>query len=88
MKPPPFSYHDPATLQQAIDLPNLVARGDSFSSEPARYPPGVVEALATRGIVFRATGGENSGLHGVIVRDGGRLEGGADSRREGVARGF
>ena len=76
------------TMQQAIDLPNLVARGDSFTSEPARYPPGVVEALAERGIVFRATGGENSGLHGVIVRDGGRLEGGADSRREGVARGF
>ncbi|MDH4385614.1 MAG: gamma-glutamyltransferase [Caulobacter sp.] len=76
------------TLQQAIDLPNLVARGDSFSSEPARFPPGVVEALATRGIVFRANGGENSGLHGVIVREGGRLEGGADPRREGVARGF
>lgn len=73
-------------LQAAFDLPNLVARGERFSSEPERYPPGVVEALAQRGIVF-AGGGETSGLHGVVARPGG-LEGAADSRREGVARGY
>jgi gamma-glutamyltranspeptidase/glutathione hydrolase len=76
------------TMQQAIDLPNLVAKDASFSSEPERFAPGVVEALAERGIELRSGGGENSGLHGVIVREGGRLEGGADSRREGVARGL
>lgn len=75
------------TMQQAIDLPNLVARGEVFSSEPERFAPGVVEALAARGIVFRAGGGETSGLHGVIARPDG-LEGGADSRREGVAAGL
>lgn len=74
------------TMQGAFDLPNLVARGDRFSSEPDRYPAGVVEALKARGVVFTNTGGENSGLHGVIVRSGGVYDGGADDRREGVAK--
>ena len=74
------------TLQQAFDLPNLVARGDRFSSEPDRFPAGVVDGLKARGVVFSNTGGENSGLHGVIVRPGGVYEGGADDRREGVAK--
>lgn len=75
------------SMQQAIDLPNLIARGESFASEPDRYAPGVVDALAARGIVFRGAGGEGSGLHGIIRRAGG-YEGGADPRREGVARGY
>jgi gamma-glutamyltranspeptidase / glutathione hydrolase len=75
------------SMQDAINLPNLVARGDSFTSEPARYPPGVVEALAAKGVVFRPGFNEESGLHGIVVKDG-HLEGGADPRREGVARGF
>jgi len=75
------------SMQDAINLPNLVARGDSFTSEPARYPPGVVDALAAKGVVFRPGFNEESGLHGIVVRDG-HLEGGADPRREGVARGF
>jgi gamma-glutamyltranspeptidase/glutathione hydrolase len=74
------------SMQQAFDLPNLVARGDRFSSEPDRYPAGVVDGLKARGLVFNNTAGENSGLHGVIVRPGGVYEGGADSRREGVAK--
>jgi len=74
------------TMQQAIDLPNLVARGDRFSSEPDRYPAGVVDGLKARGLTFNNTAGENSGLHGVIVRPGGVYEGGADPRREGVAK--
>jgi len=75
------------SIQDAINLPNLVARGDSFSSEPERYPPGVVDALAAKGVVFRPGFGEDSGLHGIVVKDG-HLEGAADPRREGVAKGF
>lgn len=76
------------TMQEAINLPNLIARGANVSGEADRFAPGVVAAMAARGLVLKSSGGENSGLHGVIVREGGRLEGGADPRREGVARGF
>jgi len=75
------------SLKDAIELPNLVARGERFSSEPARYPPGVVEGLAARGLVFNNTAGEASGLQGVAMTPNG-LIGAADSRREGVAKGF
>ena len=74
-------------LQKAVDLPNMVARGNSFSSEAARYEPGVVEGLTKLGLTIRAGSQENSGVHGVAVRNG-RLEGAADPRREGVAKGF
>lgn len=76
------------TMQEAINLPNLIARGNNVSGEADRFAPGVVAALAEKGLVIKSNGGENSGLHGVIVREGGRLEGGADPRREGVARGL
>lgn len=74
-------------MQEAFNLPNLIARGDSFASEPARYAPGVVDALAAKGVVFRGSGGEGSGLHGVMMTPQG-LVGGADERREGVVKGF
>jgi gamma-glutamyltranspeptidase/glutathione hydrolase len=74
-------------IQDAIALPNLIARGDSFAAEPEKFAPGVVEALAAKGVVFRGSGGEGSGLHGVVVTPQG-LQGGADPRREGVAKGF
>lgn len=73
------------SLQDAVNLPNLIARGPTTSAEVSRFPPGVVEALAARGLTLRTGGGEDSGLHGVAVRSG-RLEGAADPRREGVAR--
>jgi len=75
------------TMQQSVALPNLVAIGDNFISEPEKYPPGVVEGLAAKGVVLKpGRGVEDSGLHGVIARPNG-LEGGADPRREGVAIG-
>jgi gamma-glutamyltranspeptidase/glutathione hydrolase len=75
------------SVQDAIDLPNLVALGDFYASEPAKLAPGVVDALAARGVNLKGGfAGEGSGLHGIVLR-GGALQGGADPRREGVARG-
>jgi len=74
------------SMQDAIALPNLIARGSSVTGEADRFAPGVVNALAERGLVLKSSGGENSGLHGIIVREGGKLEGGADPRREGIAK--
>jgi gamma-glutamyltranspeptidase/glutathione hydrolase len=74
------------TMQQAIELPNLYARSGDFFGEVSKFPPEVLAALAARGVVVKSGRGEESGLHGVIVRAGGTLEGGADPRREGVWR--
>lgn len=73
-------------MQSAIDLPNLVARGPDFNGEAQKFAPGVVEGLAARGVEVKRGSGEESGLHGVIFRAGGVIDGGADSRREGQAR--
>ncbi|MGK6324569.1 gamma-glutamyltransferase [Sphingomonas sp. DT-51] len=70
-------------MQQAIALPNLIARGGSFQGEADRFAPAVREGLAARGVVVRPGQGEDSGLHGILVRDHGRLDGGYDPRREG-----
>jgi gamma-glutamyltranspeptidase/glutathione hydrolase len=72
------------TMQEAIDLPNLIARGEQFGAETSRFSPALIEGLRARGATLTPGRGEGSGLHGVIVREGGRLEGGADPRREGV----
>ena len=71
-------------VDQGIALPNLVARGPTFSGEASRLPPAVLEGLTARGIELRSGWGEDSGVHGVLWRNG-RLEAGADPRREGVA---
>jgi len=74
------------TLQQAIELPNLVARGEDYFGEVAKFPPEVQAGLAERGITVKAGRGEESGLHGLVLHDDGRVEGAADPRREGVWR--
>jgi len=73
-------------LQQAIDLPNLIARGADFFGEVSKFPPEIQAALAERGIVIKSGRGEESGLHGVVLHDDGSTEGAADPRREGVYR--
>ncbi len=74
------------SVQDAINLPNLVALGDFYAAEPSKFAPGVVAALASRGVMVKGGfAAEGSGLHGIVLRDG-KLEGGADPRREGVAK--
>lgn len=72
-------------VADAIALPNLVARGSSFNGEASRFAPPILAAMAERGVTVRGGSGENSGLHGVMLRNGG-FDGGADPRRDGVAR--
>ena len=74
------------SLEQAIELPNLIARGDTFSGEIAKFPPPLLAGLRERGIELKSGHAENSGLHGVVRLADGSYEGAADSRREGVAR--
>lgn len=72
--------------REAIELPNVVARG-AVSIEKGRMDARMVAELAARGQVFREVrGAEASGLHAVLLTPGGQLLGGADSRRDGVAR--
>ena len=75
-------------MQEVAALPNLVSRGEIYSAEVQFLPPEVVEQLAAKGVVLKPAGlGEASGVHGIVKRKGG-YEGGADPRREGVARGY
>ena len=70
-------------MQAAIALPNLVARGKSFGGEVTRFSPEVLAGLRARGIDLKPGQGEDSGVHGVLIRDG-KIDGGYDPRREGV----
>lgn len=76
-------------VQAAFDLPNLVARGDGFGADTERFSEDLRTGLAARGVALQPNASENSGLHGAMWRqgaDGWAWDGGADDRREGVAR--
>ncbi len=72
--------------QQAVDLPNMIARGPLIA-EVSRADPALLEQLAAKGHAFRSNrgAGEGSGLHAVRALPDGRLVGAADTRREGRA---
>ena len=72
--------------QQAVELPNMIARGP-IEAETSRADPPMLETLTGMGHVFRGgrNQGEGSGLHAVRVMPDGRLAGAADPRREGKA---
>ncbi|HEY1492075.1 MAG TPA: gamma-glutamyltransferase [Steroidobacteraceae bacterium] len=74
------------SLAQAIELPNLIARSDTYSGEMSRFSPALLAGLRERGIEVKPGHAENSGLHAVLRHADGNYEGAADSRREGVAR--
>ena len=71
-------------LHEAIELPNVIARGDEYFGEVAKLAPGIAEALAARGVVLKSGRGEESGLHGLVINADGSVTGVADSRREGT----
>jgi gamma-glutamyltranspeptidase/glutathione hydrolase len=70
-------------MQQALAEPNLVARGPNFQGEVDKFSPHVLEGLGARGIDLKPGQGEDSGVTGVLIRNG-KIDGGADPRREGV----
>ena len=70
-------------MQQALAAPNLVARGPRFNGEVTKFSPEMLSALRSKGIDLKPGQGEDSGVHGVLIRDG-RIDGGYDPRREGV----
>jgi len=74
-------------MAQALALPNLICLGNYYIGEVSKFSPEVTAGLKARGVVIRSGFGEDSGLHGIAAKAGG-YEGGADPRREGVARGF
>ncbi len=74
------------SAQQAVDFPNLVARGAKVRVEVSVDPGKEIAAdLRSRGYTVQEREGENSGLHVIVVRPDG-LDGAADVRREGAVR--
>jgi len=72
------------SMQAAIELPNLIARGNDVAGEVDRFSPEVLAGLREKGINLEPGRAENSGLHGLLRKPDGTLEGGADPRREGI----
>jgi gamma-glutamyltranspeptidase/glutathione hydrolase len=72
------------SMQDAINLPNVVARGEQVRIEQARMEPAVWDGLTTMGYKLLASSGEESGLNGFLRGKDGSFGGGSDPRREGV----
>lgn len=73
-------------LQHVIELPNVVGRDPRLHAELSRMLPWVRDSLRALGLPFIEPQGEDSGLHGLAFRGPGRIEGGADARRDGAWR--
>ena len=72
------------SVQEAINFPNIIARGQSVRVEVGVEPgPALSAALTEYGYQVRESQGENSGLHVILVSEHG-LEGAADPRRLGT----
>ncbi|MEM8510871.1 gamma-glutamyltranspeptidase/glutathione hydrolase [Massilia sp. MP_M2] len=76
-------------MQQAIALPNFGSRNGPTELERGRFPDATLDVLRARGHAIRVSE-QTSGLHGierVVVKGVPMWFGGADPRREGIARG-
>ena len=70
--------------QDAIDLPNMVAKTDRIRIERHRAAPELIKALRDFGYDVFESEGEISGLSAILKLSDGSLLGGADPRREGT----
>jgi gamma-glutamyltranspeptidase/glutathione hydrolase len=70
--------------QDAVNLPNVVARGDTVRIESDRASEAFIANMRERGFDVQESAGENSGLSVVVRHASGQLEGGVDPRREGT----
>jgi gamma-glutamyltranspeptidase/glutathione hydrolase len=74
------------SAQDAVDHPNIVARGETVRVEISVAPgQAIADDLKARGYPVQEREGENSGLHMIVVRED-SLDGAADKRREGIVR--
>ncbi len=72
--------------QEAIELPNVIARNGTIRLEENRLDEDIITGLEARGHKVTRSKGEISGLHIILRNADGSYTGGADPRREGVAR--
>ena len=73
------------TAQESVELPNIIARGDTIVVEKdVAGGPEAAEALREMGYTVQERPNVTSGLHVIVVSEDG-LEGGADPRRDGAA---
>jgi gamma-glutamyltranspeptidase/glutathione hydrolase len=72
------------SAQEAVDHPNIVARGEMVRVEiNAESGQAIADDLGARGYNVQESEGENSGLHIIVINPDG-LDGAADKRREGI----
>src|SRR4030095_998667 len=73
------------SMADALAAPNLVARGPNFQGETTKFSPAILDGLRQRGIDLKPGQGEDSGLTGVLIRDG-RIDGAGRPPREAALR--
>ena len=72
------------SAQEAVDFPNIVARGEAVGVEgSASGGQALADDLVARGYNVQQGRGENSGLHIIVVKPDG-MSGAADRRRHGA----
>ena len=70
--------------EEAVSLPNMVARGEKVRIEKERASAELIQGLKDFGYNVNESAGENSGLSVVVRSNDGALRGAADPRREGT----